>query len=199
MDTATTALVRAAQAALPSINASEVAAAVLALVQGYRPTGPVTLTIGDANTFTQSNMILGSFISGNVTQTVQIMLPQPLDPLPAALALFASIPTDTLPRQSTHIPQHSRITLPCNPHFVGRESELLRLAQAIYNPDPTILVPAVATGIGGIGKTNLATEFLYRYGRYFAGGVFWINCADPALISTEVVACGHFSDFPALI
>ena len=45
--------------------------------------------------------------------------------------------------------------------------------------------------MGGIGKTQLACEFAYRYGQYFAGGVFWLGCADPAAIPAEIATCGR--------
>ncbi|NIO76338.1 MAG: tetratricopeptide repeat protein, partial [Armatimonadetes bacterium] len=59
-------------------------------------------------------------------------------------------------------------------------------------------------GMGGIGKTQLAAEFVHRYGQYFAGGVFWLSFADPAAIPAEVAACGGLGgldlrpDFPTL-
>jgi hypothetical protein len=46
------------------------------------------------------------------------------------------------------------------------------------------------TGLGGVGKTQLAAEFVHRYGQFFAGGVFWLNFADHASVSTELALCG---------
>ena len=44
--------------------------------------------------------------------------------------------------------------------------------------------------MGGIGKTQLAVEFAHRYGRYFAGGVFWLSFAQPESIEAQIAACG---------
>ncbi len=43
--------------------------------------------------------------------------------------------------------------------------------------------------MGGIGKTQLAVEFAYRYGRYFHG-VHWLDARDPGLLPAEIAACG---------
>jgi tetratricopeptide (TPR) repeat protein len=72
--------------------------------------------------------------------------------------------------------------------FGGRDAELGQLAQRVHAQG---VGEAVAiTGIGGVGKTSLASEWAHRYGHAFAGGVFWINCADPNAIEREVAACG---------
>jgi hypothetical protein len=41
-----------------------------------------------------------------------------------------------------------------------------------------------------VGKTTLATEFVHRWGQFFAGGVFWLSFADPANIPVEIAQCG---------
>jgi tetratricopeptide (TPR) repeat protein len=48
----------------------------------------------------------------------------------------------------------------------------------------------VITGSGGFGKTQLAVEAVWRYGRFFAGGVFWLSFEDGAGIAGEIAACG---------
>jgi hypothetical protein len=86
-----------------------------------------------------------------------------------------------------------------NPLFVGREADLLRLARALRGGGTAAIGPqaAVATGLGGIGKSQLACEFVYRYGQFFAGGVFWLSCAEPDAITAEVAACGQGLPIPA--
>jgi len=53
---------------------------------------------------------------------------------------------------------------------------------------------AAATGMGGIGKTQLASEFVHRYGQYFPGGVFWLSFANPDAVQNEVADCSTVID-----
>ncbi|MEM7538484.1 MAG: tetratricopeptide repeat protein [Chloroflexota bacterium] len=88
-----------------------------------------------------------------------------------ARARLAQLPIDEIPAVQP-LPAGSRLPLSSNPHFVGRE-----------------------TGLGGIGKTQLAVTFAHRYGQYFAGGVYWVSMADAASVRSEVVQCGlHMAD-----
>ncbi len=114
--------------------------------------------------------------------------PQPVDDqtLAAARQTLAALPLDTIPPPAGHLPPGSRMPLPRNPLFVGREADLRQLAAALKG-EPV----AAVTGLGGIGKSQLAVEFAHRYGQYFAGGVFWLNFGEPASIPAEVAACGR--------
>ena len=72
------------------------------------------------------------------------------------------------------------IPFPRNPDFVGREHELAQLHAALGGADePVGITPAGLTGMGGIGKTQLAVEYCYRYANAYPGGVFWVNAAEP--------------------
>jgi tetratricopeptide (TPR) repeat protein len=89
------------------------------------------------------------------------------------------------------LPAGSRMPLSRNSLFVGREADLKKLAEALKGGETAAIGQiAAATGLGGIGKTQLAVEFVHRYGQYFAGGVFWLSFADPKAIPAEVAACG---------
>lgn len=102
------------------------------------------------------------------------------------------------------LPKGSLMPLASNQNFSGREQELLRLAQLLEAGKPTV-ISQVTTDIGmsGTGKTRLAVEYVYRYGRRYTGGVFWLNFSDTEKISIEIARCGgakgmNLSDFKNL-
>jgi hypothetical protein len=118
--------------------------------------------------------------------------PRPVDPetLAAAERQLAALPLETIPDPAP-LPTGSRMPLQRNPLFVGWEADLQALAVALKGGKAAAIGRTAAiVGLGGIGKTQLASEFVHRYGQYFAGGVFWLNFADPAAVATEVAACG---------
>jgi len=149
--------------------------------------------------------ITGNFnaiVQGGGTAQLSVLqhmpsLPPDLEPdtaiLESAKQLLATLPVDELPEPAPErLPARSRMPLQRNILFTGRERELQSLARHIKG-EQTVAIgyrgPAAATGIGGIGKTQLATEFVYRYGPYFAGGVFWLDCSRPENMFTEVLQC----------
>ena len=66
-----------------------------------------------------------------------------------------------------------------NPSFVGREDDLARLHALLQKGAAVGVRPAALTGMGGIGKTQLAVEYAYRYSEAYPGGVYWVNAAQP--------------------
>jgi tetratricopeptide (TPR) repeat protein len=89
------------------------------------------------------------------------------------------------------LPGRSRMHMRRIPQFVGRTDQLRALARALQ-VDGRAAIGQVAsvTGLGGIGKTQLAAEFVHRYGQFFFGGVFWLGFSDPASVRTEIALCG---------
>ncbi len=71
------------------------------------------------------------------------------------------------------------VPFPRNPDFVGRDGDLVRLHDCISGSGSVGIRPAGLTGMGGIGKTQLAVEYVYRYRENFPDGIFWINAAEP--------------------
>ncbi len=54
------------------------------------------------------------------------------------------------------------VPYPRNPHFTGREDLLARLHEYFCSDGATALSQAIS-GLGGVGKTQLAVEYAYRY------------------------------------
>ena len=92
-----------------------------------------------------------------------------------------------------HLPPHSYLPHHRNSDFLGRQAALLHLAQRLLpNADetPPTTRTAAISGIGGLGKTQLAVEFAFRYGRFFRGGVYWLSFAEAGSVPDEVVTIG---------
>jgi tetratricopeptide (TPR) repeat protein/transcriptional regulator with XRE-family HTH domain len=105
-------------------------------------------------------------------------------------ALLASMPSGALAPHAP-LPPGPRMPIRPNPLFVGRGEELLQVATALRGGDTTVALGQVvaSTGLGGLGKTQLAVELVHRYGRFFAGGVFWLSFASADEIPLQVAAC----------
>lgn len=76
------------------------------------------------------------------------------------------------------------VPYPEHTHFVGREDDLARLHAALQEEGPVGINPATTgnptgvTGQGGIGKTQLAVAYAYRYRGEYPDGVLWLNAAN---------------------
>jgi tetratricopeptide (TPR) repeat protein len=127
-----------------------------------------------------------------VVHSYQYVPPQPVDDatIAAATQRLAELPLAAVPDPGT-LPAHSRMLLSPNPIFVGRADDLQKLAATVTAGEGGAGTRAAAlAGLGGVGKTQLACEFVHRYGPWFAGGVFWLSLADSSAIAAEVAACG---------
>jgi WD40 repeat protein len=65
-----------------------------------------------------------------------------------------------------------------NPDFVGRDDDLDNLHGLLQKGEAVGVRPAALTGMGGIGKTQLAVEYAYRYRNAYPGGVYWVNASQ---------------------
>ncbi|OQC25154.1 MAG: NB-ARC domain protein [Verrucomicrobia bacterium ADurb.Bin063] len=63
-----------------------------------------------------------------------------------------------------------------NPHFVGRRRPLRQLRQNFVEPGRISVLTAVH-GMGGLGKTALATEYAHAYAEEYGGGRWLVRCA----------------------
>ena len=53
------------------------------------------------------------------------------------------------------------------------------------------MITQVITGLSGIGKSQLACHFAYKYRQAFPGGVFWLDFVDRKTAFNSFVECGY--------
>lgn len=76
----------------------------------------------------------------------------------------------------------------CNPNFTGREKELERLQSGFSYQDvgrQGMVAKVEVTGMGGVGKTQLVTEYCYRHFPREYGFVIWLNAETVDTLVTD--------------
>ena len=73
-----------------------------------------------------------------------------------------TVPSSEEPVEPARPPKVWRGIPAKNPHFTGREEFLLDLHSQL-STGLTVLVPIALHGLGGVGKTQIATEYVYRF------------------------------------
>ncbi|MER7588862.1 FxSxx-COOH system tetratricopeptide repeat protein [Micromonospora sp. NPDC127501] len=93
-------------------------------------------------------------------------------------------------------PQRSRTLIrggvpPRNLYFTGREKQLVALDELLSSQHRASVLPEAALrGVGGVGKTQLAVEFAYRYAdRYQL--IWWMAAEDLSALRTSIAALGE--------
>ena len=146
-------------------------------VGGHKVTGDNNITIGD---------ITGSTVIIQPGAGAERKPPREPDALP---------PQGELPDPKVAFPDWY-LPIPRNAVFTGREADLLALAEALlYDPQAGVTAISAVKGEGGIGKSQLAVEFAYRYGRYFYG-VHWIPAGENQDIGAGIAVCGEKMGLP---
>jgi hypothetical protein len=81
-----------------------------------------------------------------------------------------------------------------NPNFTGREALLTNLRKALTSEQSTILTQAIH-GLGGVGKTQLALEYTYRYMNAY-DVVWWISSENLSTLDTNYANLAVRLNFP---
>ncbi|TKK89308.1 tetratricopeptide repeat protein [Herbidospora galbida] len=86
---------------------------------------------------------------------------------------------------------------PKNPHFTGREDLLLALRDNVAQVSTVVLEPRASAlqGQGGVGKTQLAIEYAWRYRRHY-DVVYWIPAEKRELVPASLAALAPHLGLP---
>jgi tetratricopeptide (TPR) repeat protein/transcriptional regulator with XRE-family HTH domain len=79
-----------------------------------------------------------------------------------------------------------------NPYFTGRDAILERLHQRLTPGKPIALTQAI-TGLGGIGKTQVALHYAYRFQKAYSH-IFWATADSEERLTTEFVSLARDMD-----
>ncbi|MEA3324009.1 MAG: FxSxx-COOH system tetratricopeptide repeat protein [Euryarchaeota archaeon] len=98
--------------------------------------------------------------------------------------------TDLLQQQDMKLDEIQKLLPPIwnvshhrNPNFTGRKGILSELRSALTSGEPAAWKQAV-TGMGGVGKTQLAVEYIYRHKPDYMV-IWWIHSAEPVTMAAD--------------
>ena len=97
-------------------------------------------------------------------------------------------PAEIAPSHAWNVPYQP------NPFFTGREELLKQLHDNLMNRKAVALTQAIS-GLGGIGKTQTAVEYAYRY-RDEYHDVLWVNAATRDTLITSFLDLTHQLNLP---
>jgi len=83
---------------------------------------------------------------------------------------------------------------PRNPYFTGR-GDLLEALRGSGGETRPVVLTQVLRGLGGIGKTQLALEYAYRYGGTYRL-VWWVRAEEPEVLASDYAALAQALQLP---
>lgn len=89
-------------------------------------------------------------------------------------------------RSAIHTPPLWNIQHRRNPFFTGRK-EILHHLHTVFSNHHTSYVTLALSGLGGVGKTQIAIEYAYDY-RDSYHAIFWLNASTRDTLSTDLTA-----------
>jgi hypothetical protein len=118
-------------------------------------------------------------LGGSGVTTATVTTPEALsEALFQALMQLSGTESESAARRVWNVPARS-------PLFTGREQLLTALHAALQDEQHSTAAVQVLYGMGGIGKTALATEYAHRYGSEY-DVVWWVPAEQLALVADRL-------------
>jgi tetratricopeptide (TPR) repeat protein/cellulose biosynthesis protein BcsQ len=77
-----------------------------------------------------------------------------------------------------------------NVRFTGRDKDLQELREKLREHGRTVVFPVALQGLGGVGKTQIALEYVHRFKSDY-DLVWWLDCSQPAFVDTSLLDLGQ--------
>jgi tetratricopeptide (TPR) repeat protein len=147
-------------------------------------------------------------ISPSIEQVVlRALAKDPRARYPSVHDFAAALEQASLPAASSHVPLAGQATQPPaeqpwnvpfarNAYFTGRGQLLARLHEQLFSGQRAALTQSAAlSGLGGIGKTQTAIEYAYRYRQEYRA-VLWVRADSRDTLLADYVAIARLLSLP---
>ncbi|MFJ9565014.1 FxSxx-COOH system tetratricopeptide repeat protein [Streptomyces fuscichromogenes] len=100
------------------------------------------------------------------------------------------------PQSRPAVPQRASVPVvwgnvpPNNPNFTGREELLAQVHEQLLTGDTSAVLPHTLHGMGGVGKSQIAIEYVYRHTAEY-DVIWWIPSEQPTMILTALTELAH--------
>jgi TIR domain/NB-ARC domain len=127
--------------------------------------------------------------------------PKQLKPVDFSPLLFSGRPSTTDIVQQTRFgapfPEHWNVPRRHAPYFTGRDGQIEQIFQAFTRQDTAqIPLPQAITGLGGLGKTQVAAEYTYRYREKYPTAVLWVRADTKENLMADFQSLVHLLHLP---
>src|SRR6266487_3427300 len=110
--------------------------------------------------------------------------------------VIEELPSLSVSTSPAALPPIWNVPYPHNPLFTGREELLTQLVTTLHAGQPTALSqPQAISGLGGIGKTQLALEYAYRY-RADYQAILWAQAETHENLTSSYLAIATLLNLP---
>jgi tetratricopeptide (TPR) repeat protein len=82
---------------------------------------------------------------------------------------------DSKPKQKSNFKPIKYIPNFGNKNFIGRQDKLVKIHNKLYEENNNRIAISAVSGMGGIGKTELAIQYALKYENNYSGGICWLN------------------------